>query len=243
MHPRIFVVKFLRYFKLNRIIGKLYYKYVHGFNAAGKELPKAVEKCFDHAIKLSIASKGDYYEFGIFKGYTFAYACNLAVKKKLDSMRFFGFDSFKGLPEIEGLDITQDMPFYKGQYSAGKEQVIRDISNAGVDWSKSYLIEGFFKDSLKEEIRDEYQMGKISIALIDCDLYSSTVEVLGFIANMIQDKTILIFDDWNTFDKDNERGQRKAFRNFLDVNKHITAEEFFSYGAYGKVFIVSVNTE
>lgn len=43
-------------------------------------------------------------------------------------------------------------------------------------------------------------------------------------------KTILIFDDWNCFDKDNERGQRKAFREFLERNKHLSAEDLFTYG-------------
>ena len=54
-------------------------------------------------------------------------------------------------------------------------------------------------------------MDKISIALIDCDLYSSTALVLKFIRNMLMDKTILIFDDWNCFDGDSQKGQRRAF--------------------------------
>jgi hypothetical protein len=57
---------------------------------------------------------------------------------------------------------------------------------------------------------------------------------------MLLDKTILMFDDWNTFNKDNDKGQRKAFSDFLQMNKHITAEEFFSYGVWGKVFILNI---
>jgi len=241
IHPRVLIVKLLKVARLNKILAKIYYKYFHGFNSAGKELPGVIEKCFDKAIELETIEEGDYYEFGIYKGYTFAHACNYAKKMKFDKMRFFGFDSFEGLPEIEGLDITRDMPFYKGQYCAGKEQVRKDIDGTGVDWSKAHLIEGFFNKSLNDETRDKFDMKKISVALVDCDLYSSTVEVLDFIKNMIFDRTILIFDDWNTFNKNNDRGQRKAFGDFLDANKHISAESFFSYGAWGKVFIVRID--
>ena len=240
MHPRVIIVKLLRLTKLNKVAAKIYYKYFHGFNSAGKELPEVIEKTFNKASEFGTTDKGDYYEFGIFKGHTFAYACNYAKEINLPQMRFFGFDSFQGLPEISGVDITEKMGFYKGQYSAGKKQVIRDIDKTGVDWSKINLIEGFFNDSLNDKTRKTFDMKKISVALIDCDLYSSTVDVLNFIQKMVIDKTILIFDDWNAFDKDNNRGQRKAFREFSASNKNITAEDYFSYGAYGKVFILTV---
>lgn len=241
MHPRVIIVKLLKLLRINKIVSKIYYKHFHGFNpTGGNELPGVIEKCFNKALEFGTADRGDYCEFGVFKGYTFAYACNYAKKINLQKMRFFGFDSFQGLPEIEGADITKEMPFYKGQYSAGKEQVARDIDKTGVDWSKIHLVEGFFCDSLNEETRKKYSMTKIPVVLIDCDLHSSTVEVLSFIENMIIDKSILIFDDWNTFDKDNARGQRKAFQDFLDANKNITAEEYFDYGAYGKVFIMNL---
>ncbi|MEE9430499.1 MAG: TylF/MycF/NovP-related O-methyltransferase [Melioribacteraceae bacterium] len=242
IHPRVIAVKLLKIAGLNKIVARIYYKYFHGFNSAGgKALTNAVEKCFNKAVQFGTTEKGDYYEFGIFKGHTFAHACNYAKKINLLKMRFFGFDSFEGLPKIEGLDVTRDMPFYEGQYSAGKEQVSKDMSRAGVDWSKIQLIEGFFNDSLNDETRTKYNMKKINLALIDCDLHSSTVDVLNFIKDMLLNKTILMFDDWNTFDRDNSCGQRKAFRDFLDVNKHIVAEEYFSYGAWGKVFILNFN--
>ena len=239
-HPRVIIVKLLRLTKLNKIAAKIYYKYFHGFNSAGKELPEVIEKTFNKAREFGTTDNGDYYEFGIFKGHTFAHACNYAKEINLPQMRFFGFDSFQGLPEISGVDITENMGFYKSQYSSEKEQVSRDIDNTEVDWSKINFIKGFFNDSLNDETRETFAMKKISVALIDCDLYSSTVDVLSFIQEMVLDKTILIFDDWNAFDKDKNRGQRKAFGEFLAANKHITAEDYFSYGAYGKIFILAV---
>src|SRR3954451_14741438 len=51
------------------------------------------------AFKIAPAN-GDYFEFGMFKGYTFWFAQRLAAFHGRDAMRFFGFDSFAGLPAI-----------------------------------------------------------------------------------------------------------------------------------------------
>lgn len=52
------------------------------------------------------------------------------------------------------------------------------------------------------------------------------------------DQSLILFDDWNCFNADSEKGQRKAFREFLTHNDHFTVRELFSYGQYGQVFIV-----
>lgn len=237
MHPRILIVKILRFFRINKFAARIYYNHFHGFSSAGKELPGVIEKCIEKAIEFGTVDKGDHYEFGIFKGHTFAHASNYASKKNL-KMRSFGFDSFQGLPKIEGLDDTGEEHFYEGQYCAAIDQVKKDIDGTGVDWNKTFLIEGYFNESLNDKTREKYKMDKIAIAHIDCDLYSSTVDVLNFIKDMLIDKTILIFDDWNAFDKDNERGQRKAFSDFLKLNDNMATDSYFTYGAYGKVFII-----
>ncbi|MDY7022231.1 MAG: TylF/MycF/NovP-related O-methyltransferase, partial [Cyanobacteriota bacterium] len=220
---------------------KVYYNYIHGFQSATPELDEALETIFKKAEELGMGNQGDYCEFGIFKGYAFWKAQNIATQFLGDfaKMRFFGFDSFQGLPEInDRKDQTKDDVFYQGQYSCGKERVINNLNSKGVDWEKTFLIEGFFEDSLSAEVKNQYNLDKIAIALIDCDLYSSTRDVLKFISDMIGDKTILIFDDWNCFNRDNNRGQRKAFREFLEENQQFYEENFISYGAYGQVFIL-----
>ncbi|NEQ76180.1 MAG: hypothetical protein F6K23_25955 [Okeania sp. SIO2C9] len=236
---RLLIVKILQATKLNKFAHKIYYRYIHGFNTASSGLVAAQELIFNTAIEMGIANKGDYCEFGIFKGYAFWNAQKIAKKYELNNMRFFGFDSFKGLPEIQEEDLTKEEVFYQGQYSCSKENVTNNLNSKGVDWKKTFLIEGFFEESLNEDTKQKYNLDKIAIALIDCDLYSSTVEVLDYIQDMIMDKTILIFDDWNCFDKDDNRGQRKAFREFIENNTHLSAKEFISYGVYGQTFIIN----
>ena len=134
-------------------------------------------------------------------------------------------------PLIRGYDFSKVLELAPGH--GRNTEKLKDLAG------EIHLV-GFFNDSLNDKTRKTFDMKKISVALIDCDLYSSTVDVLNFIQKMVIDKTILIFDDWNAFDKDNNRGQRKAFREFSASNKNITAEDYFSYGAYGKVFILTV---
>ena len=238
LHPRLVMVSILRKARLNKIAHMVYYNYIHGFQPAGKELTGVIERCFEKAVECDLPSSGDYYEFGIFKGYSLWYAQQVAHRYGIERMRFFGFDSFRGLPEIRGIDKTERQFFYEGQYSYSKEKVIRNLRKKGVDWNRTFLIDGFFSETLNEQTRDRYKMKKVAVALIDCDLYCSTVQVLSFICSMLMDKTILIFDDWNAFNKDNERGQRRAFREFLESNREVSAERYFSYGLYGITFIL-----
>lgn len=233
---RLLIIKLLRFFHLNKIIAKQYYQYLHGFSSATKELPAATEKCLKEAVKSGIAGKGDYCEFGVFKGYSFLHAQQTAEKLGITNMRFFGFDSFEGLPAPEGIDATEEEHFYSGQYSWPYKKVYRSLDENGVDWKKTFLTKGFFSDSLNEKTRSNLGLEKVSVALIDADLYSSSMDALNFLKNLIRDKTILIMDDWNGFDGDDSRGQRRALAEFLENNPAWSADPWFNYGYYGQVF-------
>ena len=236
---RPYIVKALQKTKLNRLAHKIYYGYVHGFDTANQAVLDAQKKCFQHTLESGVALNGDYMEFGIFKGYAFWHAQKVAADHNIDDMRFFGFDSFAGLPDVTDSDLSKNDVFYKGQYACDKETVTKNLDSSGVDWERTVLVEGYFNDSLTPELRKKHNFQKISIALIDCDLYSSTKDVLDYIGNMVQDQTIFMFDDWNCYDRDDNRGQRKAFREFLEQNSELSAEPFFEYGAYGQIFIMN----
>lgn len=237
MRPHI--VKLLQKTHLNRIAHRFYYNHLHGFQTANRAVLDAQRRCFEHVVQSGVAENGDYFEFGIFKGYAFWHAQQIANEHRLSGMRFFGFDSFAGLPEITGIDRSDNDVFYQGQYQCAKEDVEKNLSAKGVDWQRTFLVPGYFDRSLVPETRSQYGMGKIALALIDCDLYASTRDVLNFIGAMLLDQTLLMFDDWNCYDRDDNRGQRKAFREFLDTHPDVNAQPFLAYGAYGQVFVLS----
>jgi O-methyltransferase len=233
---RPLLVRSLQKTGLNKLAHHLYYSYVHGFDTASPAVLPALEACFQESIDRGLAYEGGYFEFGVFKGYTFWYAQDLARKHGLERMQFYGFDSFTGLPPVRGRDQTPHDEFYEGQYACSKETVVTNLNAKGVDWSRTHLVEGYFEHSLNDQLKAQLRQRPIAIALIDCDLYESTAVVLHFIDDLIADGTILLFDDWNCFNADDERGQRKAFADFLERNRHLSAQAVFSYGPYGQVF-------
>ena len=237
MPARKSIVRLLQSVRLNRIVHRVYYGSVHGFDTANRDVLPALDRCFEHVAAKGTASPGAYLEFGLFKGYSFWYAQSAARRLGLDSMRFFGFDSFAGLPDIGDIDRTENDAFYKGQYACSKEDVVRNLDSNGVDWERTFLIEGYYATSLNPALKSRHRLQNIAIVLIDCDLYESTAQVLEFVEDLMRDGTIVMFDDWNCFNGDDDRGQRRALREFLSRHFRWRMENFFSYGIYGQVFV------
>ena len=206
------------------------------FQPATPATPAAVEKVLRLVHESDLAQRGDYYEFGIYRGYTFWHAQKTTRELGNQRMRFIGLDSFAGLPEIHGVDAYKG-DFSAHQYSASSEQVRKMLDTHGVDWKRTLLIPGFYEDTLSPTLKTTHDLRAAAVAVIDCDLYESASQVLRFLADdMLLDGTILVLDDWNAFDGDDGRGERLAFREFLTANPQWTAEDLFSYGSYGQVF-------
>jgi O-methyltransferase len=236
--PREALVKFLRAVHLNRVFARIYYRSFHGFASVGRELPDVVRRCLRRAMVAKTTQHGDYYEFGVFKGHTFLHAQLAARELGLDGMRFFGFDSFQGLPPAVGVDMTKEGHFYEGQFACSLDRVKNELTRRGVDWKRTFLIEGYFSDTLHAQTRAQYKMTKASVVLLDSDLYESAVTVLAFLKSMLVDQTILIMDDWNAFDRDDSRGERRAMAEFLQRHPEWRAEPWFHYGTKGQVFVM-----
>jgi len=228
----------LRFLRLNRIAGKIYYNTIHGFAPAGSDLPKAVEKSFEIARSNGVLGKGDYCEFGVYKGFTFLHAQKVAEKSGASQMRFIGFDSFEGLPELDDQDIVDDshQPFYKGQYSASFDYVKNQLDRRGIDWTRSFLVPGYFNESFESDRVRDLNIKRIAIALVDCDIYSSTVDVLAFIDTRLLDGAVVIMDDWKSYGGGDDQGQPLALKEFLEARPHWRCDHEFDYGDYGRVF-------
>jgi hypothetical protein len=89
--------------------------------------------------------------------------------------------------------------FSTGRYDFTQESFINLIKYSGVDLKKVVICPCFYNESLTKEFKLRNNLKEASIIMIDCDLYESTVPVLEFITDLLQQGTILIFDDWFAF--------------------------------------------
>lgn len=191
------------------------------------------------AKALNPHNPGDYYEFGLFGGYTFWVAQQACQELKIMDTNFYGFDSFRGLPPLKDIDKTGNL-FFEGQFACSKEDVVRNLNKKGIDWSRTELIEGFFNESLTEDLKARFPFKQVAVAFVDCDLYSSTNEVLQWLRSFLKDGSILLFDDWRAFGDNPHLGQQRALGEFLGKNPGITGEPLWKFEDHGQAFMVRV---
>jgi len=186
---------------------------------------------------------GDYAEFGVYKGTTFGYAANL-FHTLFPHMRFLAFDSFEGLPEPKGLDISPEgfsSGFFKGQYAVTEIDFCRNVQIAAPDLPLNQLVttKGWFDQVLTSEYADKIALQHLACIWIDCDFYESTVPVLQFITPYLSIGSVILFDDWRCYRNLVDRGERRACSEWLERNSGLVLNEFISFGFHGMSFTVA----
>jgi O-methyltransferase len=184
------------------------------------------------------ALEGDYLEFGVYEGKRLSSAFHLARRNDLKSMRFYAFDSFQGLPPISGVDARGFRQFEQGEYSCDVESFKRSVAANGVDMSTVDVVPGWYRDVLNEATKARLPIRAAAVIWVDCDLYESTVPVLDFVTDYVQDGTVIVFDDWFCFRGRPDRGEQRAFREWLEAHPDLSATEFHKYGWHGNSFII-----
>ena len=182
---------------------------------------------------------GSYIEFGVFTGssFNFAMKANRTMDKLLgkSDCDFFGFDSFDGFGEIKKDDDHQR--FSDDTFSVDERKILKNIKkNSG---KQSYqIIKGFFQDTLSKDPK-EYGIKKARVVMIDCDLKEPTKLALNFIKNILQQGTIILFDDYIFYKGNENKGEFAAFKEFREKFPFIKFREAFEYGYGSKAFIVT----
>ena len=159
---------------------------------------------FDALIKLTDKSR-PFYEFGVWNGVSFKYLINTFK-------RGFGFDTFSGIPQD-----WYNQP--KGTYSSFG--TIPKIEGGE-------FIAGKFEDTLPNFFSEEKP--KASLINFDADLYSSTLCALNYSNKVIDEKTILIFDEF-IMNAKWEEDEFKALNEFCDnlgFSYEVIAISFFT---------------
>jgi hypothetical protein len=203
---------------------------------------RELEICYEHVIRRLQAEAGgeplgDYLEFGVCHGASMACMHRVAGALGLGDIRFIGFDSFAGLPPEA--DEPEEGPWRRGYYRSARGFTEQFLTDAGIDWKRTTLIEGWFDDTLTEETRQRHHLRKAGVIMIDCDLYSSARRALDFCAPLIVERAVILFDDWHAADlAERGLGEKRAFDEFLAANPDLAAERLPSYTKNAEVFLV-----
>ncbi|MFC1840462.1 TylF/MycF/NovP-related O-methyltransferase [Thermodesulfobacteriota bacterium] len=227
---------------LKREIKKLHSLYLEMGRASRKQI---MDYAFEFSAKNDL--NGSYLEFGCYSGTSFirafkAYQKWLSVaenkKWKLRPETMYIFDSFKGLPDLEEQDRLSDYEIFdKGQYTCSEEVFKKNLIEAGVDMEMVKIIPGFYSESLNEKLKSKLNNTKALVVHIDCDLYSSAILALNFITDIVQDGTLILFDDYFCYRGNPEFGVQKAF-NEWKKNENISSSSYINYEWAGKAFII-----
>jgi O-methyltransferase len=169
---------------------------------------------------------GYYFEFGCFKANTMRMAFDCF--HHLFDWHYVAFDSFEGLPEIG--EIDKQVIWEKGKLKMTEESFIATCSRHGIPRDRLTTVKGFYDVSLTDDLKRRLLPRKAAVIYVDCDLYLSTVPVLRFIEDFLQPGTVIVFDDWNCFLADPDRGERRAWREFLESSPGLRFEPFVSKG-------------
>lgn len=120
----------------------------------------------------------DYLEFGVCGGLSFKWW--LEHNTHPDS-RFYGFDTFEGLPEAFG-------PFGKGSMAVALESL--DIKD-----TRSCFYKGLFQDTLVPFL-DQYKNGRKKLIHMDADIFSATIFSLSQLYRFLNEGDIILFDEF-----------------------------------------------
>lgn len=121
----------------------------------------------------------DYLEFGVFKGKTINAWASLNANAR---SRFFGFDSFEGLPD----DWNRSKK--KGAFSTeGQIPIVND--------HRVTFVKGLFQETLPGFLNG-FRSSERLVVLIDSDLYSSALFVLTSLDRWLVPGSIVIFDEF-----------------------------------------------
>jgi O-methyltransferase len=147
----------------------------------------------------------DYLEFGVFQGESLRQWTGL---NKHAESRFFGFDSFEGLPENWRPAQGQ------GHFHVGG--AVPQIDDARVQFVK-----GWFEDTVPKFAQTFSNKNRLVLHL-DADLYGSSMIPLVHFTRFMSQGTILIFDEF--YDRDHEFKALQDWQKIFRKQFRIVAE-------------------
>ena len=167
-----------------------------------------------------------YYEFGVGGGETlqnYIEALKAFVKdhgRTFKDHKIVLFDSFKGLPSKRGYE-DDHVTWHEGKFSHSTEEIKALLAKRGLNPNSDDIrfIEGYYADSLSENLRNSLTASPPDLVTIDCDYYSSTKLVLDWLRPILRNGCLFYFDDVWAFCGNPKRGELKAINEFNELGE------------------------
>lgn len=190
----------------------------------------------DRAFKALVYNgiEGDYLEFGSHGARTITLA-HRAAHRHGHSAHLWAFDSFEGLPRAaHGADVHPEWP--EGAMSTS-EQTFHDLCRRrGVPRERYTTVPGFYDESLRAT--ETAFPSAVALAYVDCDLYSSTAEVLRFLEPRLRVGAVLAFDDYFCWTANGPSGEQRAAEEAFGPGSRWRLEPYVPFGWHGSSFAV-----
>jgi O-methyltransferase len=155
----------------------------------------------------------NYLEFGVANGQSFRWFLSQITNP---GSRFYGFDTFTGLPEDFGV-------YKKGMFN-------KNTQAPQIDDKRGKFYQGLFQQTLPGFLK-ELDNTKRNIIMMDADLYSATLYVLTSLAPFLKKDDIIFFDEFAV-----PTHEFKAFHDFVQsyyINlKLIAAANNYYFAAF-----------
>ncbi len=120
----------------------------------------------------------DYFEFGVSSGASFRWWLQ---QQSHPNSRFFGFDTFEGLPEAFG--------------SYGKGALAATLESINVNDQRATFYKGLFQDTLIPFL-EQYDNENRKLIHLDADIFSATLFTLSQFYKYLKAGDIIMFDEF-----------------------------------------------
>src|SRR5216683_3654596 len=173
---------------------------------------------------------GDYAEFG-YGPKTFTYAFDCSRRAGLNC-RLWAFDSFEGLPDVGEQDT--DPRYYRGVRRVPLTEAKRYLNWLGLAEGLDYsVVVGFYHESLERSgLPDD-----ICLAYVDCNLYTSTMDVLRFLGPRLKNGMVIAFDDYFCFSPAGASCEKRALDKFF-AESSWRLVPYMQFAVYGMAYFV-----
>lgn len=171
--------------------------------------------------------KGDYVEFGIFRG-EMMYAATKILSHVIE--KFIGLDTFEGLPKPRE-DDERIFVFEKQGFMDSPKKAAEEL----LENSNFVLIEGDFREkAVSDQLKKE--VSKISVLSVDCNWPSSIVASIRESMPFLQHGSAIFFDDY--FAGPNQRQFHEKLLKEEGEKHGLAFFEFMTYPPSARAFIV-----